>query len=172
MSMFCLSNLALSLVATLGNAIVIFALWKASSISVTLKKLFLSLAVSDLAVELFAHLMFGVIIAVMVHRASSGNYDFYDKYFNCVLFRHIPPHLRIILNHCNNPHRQSSGSFLHLRYKEIVTSKRIVIALVSLWLTRFAASSINISLPGQNNMIVVSFECVGQVWHLCPFTKL
>ena len=53
--------------------------------------------------------------------------------------------------------------FLHLRYQELVTSKRVAIALVSLWLTSavVAVSSSFISLRDQNNMVVVSFEFFG-----------
>ena len=56
MLIFCVLNLIFSLVATLGNLVVIRALCKASSIPTTLKKLFLSLSVSDFAVGLFAQL--------------------------------------------------------------------------------------------------------------------
>ena len=41
-------------VAGLGNRLVIRALWKASSISANVRKLFLSLAFSDLAVGMFS----------------------------------------------------------------------------------------------------------------------
>ena len=59
-------NLTFSIVATLGNLLVIRALRKSSSISTTLKSLFLSLAISDLAVALIPQLMLGVNLAVML----------------------------------------------------------------------------------------------------------
>ena len=68
----CVLNLFFSLVATLGNLLVIRALWKASSIPATIRKLFLSLAFSDLAVGSFAQLMRGVIVAVMLRIAENG----------------------------------------------------------------------------------------------------
>ena len=77
MLIFCVLNLVFSLVATLRNLVVIRALCKASSIPATLKKLFLSLAVSDFAVGLFAQLMFGILVAVMLKIASNGNFIFY-----------------------------------------------------------------------------------------------
>ena len=73
---FCVLNLIFSLVETLGNFVVILALCKVSSIPANLKKLFLSLAVSDFAVGLFAQLMFGIIIAVMLKMAENGNFNF------------------------------------------------------------------------------------------------
>lgn len=73
---FCVLNFMFSLVATIGNLLAICALWKASSIPDTLKKLFLSLALSDLAVGLFVQPMLDVNITVMLNEASNENYDF------------------------------------------------------------------------------------------------
>ena len=50
----CVLHFILSFVATFENILVIHALWKASSIPDNIKKFLLSLAVSDLAVGLFA----------------------------------------------------------------------------------------------------------------------
>ena len=46
----CALNFLFCIVAIFGNVLVITALWKASSVPESLKRLFLSLAVSDLAV--------------------------------------------------------------------------------------------------------------------------
>ena len=78
----CILNLFFSLVATLGNVVVIHALWKVTSIPHTMKKLFLSLAFSDLAVGLFTQLMYGVIIAMLLKMAANSNGD-YNFAFLC-----------------------------------------------------------------------------------------
>ena len=70
---FCVLNFVFSLVATLGNLLVIRALMKNSTIPATVKKLFLSLAFSDLAVGLLPQLMTAIISAVMLKMASSGD---------------------------------------------------------------------------------------------------
>ena len=57
--------------ATFGNILAIRALFKASSIPANVKKLFLSLAVSDLAVGLFAQLMYAVVLKM----AADGGHD-------------------------------------------------------------------------------------------------
>ena len=62
-----------SLVATLGNLFVIRALMKNATIPATVKKLFLSLAFSDLAVGLCSQLMTAIISAVTLKMASSGD---------------------------------------------------------------------------------------------------
>jgi len=51
----CVVNVLFSLVAIIGNLFVIRALWKASSITVTLKNMFLSLAFCDPTVGLFSN---------------------------------------------------------------------------------------------------------------------
>lgn len=165
MLIFCVLNLIFSLVATLGNLVVIRALCKASSIPATLKKLFLSLAVSDFAVGLFAQLMFGIIVAVMLKMAANGNFNFdflcprilTVSYFAIYLLT-CASFLTIVLIAVD----RVLAVFLHLRYQELVTSKRVAIALLSLWLTSVVAvSSSFILLPDQNNMVVVTFELFG-----------
>ena len=67
----CVLDFVFSVVATLENLLVIRALIKASKIPATVKKLFLSLAFSDLAVGLCSQLMTAIISASIL--ASSGN---------------------------------------------------------------------------------------------------
>ena len=70
---FCVLNFVFSFLATLGNLFVIRALMKNSTIPATVKKLFLSLAFSDLAVGLCSQLMTAIISAVMLKMASRGD---------------------------------------------------------------------------------------------------
>ena len=71
----CVSNFAFSLVTSLGNILVIRALFKASSIPANVKNLFLSLAFSDLGVGLVSQLMAGIIFAVILNTASKEDYN-------------------------------------------------------------------------------------------------
>ena len=50
---------------------------------------------------------------------------------------------------------------LHLRYRELVTSRRVVIALVSLWLTSGVASSIIISFTKLFSMVAAVVGWIG-----------
>ena len=146
---FCVLNFVFSLVATLGNLLVIRALMKASTIPATVKKLFLSLAFSDLAVGLLPQLMTAIISAVMLKMASSGD----DLAFFC-------PTVLILLLYFQ--YLLATASFLnvivitfdrllavslHLRYQELVTPIRVTIVLVSLWLTGCVFASLYIFLP-------------------------
>ena len=72
----CVLNLMFSVVAVLGNLLVIRALWKSSSLPTTVNKLLLSLAFSDLAVGVLPQPALSVIIAVMLKMESTGNDNF------------------------------------------------------------------------------------------------
>ena len=128
---FSVLNFVFSLVATLGNLLVIRALMKNSTIPATVKKLFLSLAFSDLAVGLCSQHMTAIISAVMLKMASSGD----DLAFFC-------PTVLIALLYFQ--YLLTSASFLnvtiiafdrllavslHLRYQEVVTPIRVTIVL-------------------------------------------
>ena len=160
----CVLNLHFSLVATVGNLFVIRALWKASSIPPTLRKLFLSLAFSDLAVGSLVQSMRGVIIAVMLRMATNGNYNFgflcptiitiwffFEFLLACASFLSVTA---IAVD-------RLLAVSLHLRYQELVTSKRVIIALVSLWITSGVGASIFILLPNHNKIAIVIVEFAG-----------
>ena len=70
-------HLVFSVVATPGILLVIRALLKSSSTTDNLKKFFLSLAFSDLAVGLYVQPTFGIIIAVILVTATRGSYNSY-----------------------------------------------------------------------------------------------
>ena len=72
---FCVSHFAFSLVTSLGNILVIRALFTALSTPANIEKLFLSLAFSDLAVGLVSQLMTGIIYAVILKIVSKGDYN-------------------------------------------------------------------------------------------------
>lgn len=164
MLIFCILNLTFSLVATYGNLLVIRALWKASSIPATLKKFFLSLAASDLAVGLVGQLTFGVVIAVMLKMAGDENYDFNFfcptiltvRYFSLVFlaFASFWTVTAIAVD-------RLLAIFLHLRYQELVTPRRVVIAVASLWLGSGVAASTFIVLPVKNTIVIICLGFVG-----------
>ena len=147
---FCVLNLVFSFVAVLGNFLVIHALWKASLLPPTIKTLFLSLAISDLAVGILSQPMFGVIIAVMLRRLSNGQHNFalfcptvltVCYYFMFGLI--FASFLNIIIITLD----RLLAVRLHLRYQDLVTLKRLITVLVALWITSAIGASIFIFLP-------------------------
>ncbi|XP_078364172.1 adenosine receptor A3-like [Oculina patagonica] len=166
LKVYCAANLVFSCAAIFGNVLVIRALWKASSIPPTLKKLFLSLAVSDLAVGLIGQLMFGVIGLVMLNIAASGNYNF--KFFCPIILTTY--YFVLFLLACASFLNVTAIAvdrllvlYLHLRYQELVTSWRVAFALASLWLTSGVIASIFIFLPSRNNIVAVVTEFLGVI---------
>ena len=156
----CVLHFILSPVATFGNILAIRALWKASSIPANIKKLFLSLAVSDFAVGLFAQLMYAVVLRMAVD--GGHNFDLLCPTILTVLgFSSFLLACASLLNVTAIAVDRLLAITLHLRYRELVTSKRVIIALVSVWLTSGVASSLFVSLNIDNAMIVVIVEFVG-----------
>lgn len=164
MLILCVLNLVFSIVAILGNLLIIRALGKTSSIPATLTTLFLSLAVSDLAMGLFAQPLFGVVIAAMFKMTVSGH-DNSDMFCPSLV---TICHFSLFFLACASllhvtliAFDRLLTIFLHLRYQELVTPNRVSIALVCLWLTSGAAASIYILLPSNNDRVSEVLELVG-----------
>ena len=162
---FCVLNFIFSIGATLGNLLVIRALMKASTIPATVKKLFLSLAFSDLAVGLLPQLMTAIISAVMLKMASSGD----DLAFFCptvlILLLYFQYLLAVasFLNVIVIAFDRLLAVSLHLRYQELVTPIRVTIVLVSLWLTSCVCAFLYIFLPKDIEMAAAVISVIGYV---------
>ena len=138
---------------------------KNSTIPATVKKLFLSLAFSDLAVGLCSQLMTAIISAVMLKMASSGD----DLAFFCptvlillLYFQYllaIAPFLNVIVIAFDRLLAVS----LHLRYQELVTPIRVTMVLVSLWLTSCVSAFLVIFLLKGIAMAAAAISAIGYV---------
>ena len=172
---FCVLNFVISLVAVLGNLLVIRALWKASSIPANVRKLFLNLAFSDLAVGMLLQPMSSVIIAVMLKTASTGDYNFHSMCPIIVnVFYFFIPLLGFssFLNVTAIAVDRLLALLIHLRYQELVTSTRVNIALVSLWLTSGVVASIYISLPKGNDIVPTIIVFVGLLLTTAAYIRI
>ncbi|XP_044180829.1 adenosine receptor A2b-like [Acropora millepora] len=118
-------------VATLGNALAIRALWKASSLPPNVRKLLLSLAFCDLAVGLFAHPTFA---AVSVISAALKLNVQCQPILTISLIVTFCVAWASFLNVTAIAVDRLLAISLHLRYAELVTSKRVTIILVAIWL--------------------------------------
>ena len=175
MQVFSGLHLAFSLVAILGNLLVIHALRKASSIPANLKKFFLSASFSDLAVGLFPQLTLGIIVAVMLKMATNKNYNFdffCPSILNIGYFAFFLLAWASLLNVTAIAVDRLLAVSLQLRYQELFTPKRVVIALVSVWLTSGVSASIFISLSSNNNIVATIIEFVGPVLITVAYTRI
>lgn len=160
---YCVLNLIFPLVTSLENILVIHALWNASSIPANIKKFFLSLAFSDLAVGLVAQLMSGVMVTALI----IAEYKNYSKAFLCPTILTFCYFVSFFL---------AGASFftviaigidrflaitLHLRYRDVVTSSRVFMTLVSVWLMSGVAACIYVSLIYTSELVIVIIEIVG-----------
>ena len=150
----CFFNAFLSFTAIVLNIITMQALRKTSSLPKTLKTLLLSLAVSDLGVGLLAQPLY-VAILVMEIKQNTNSTAYYAVY----KVRLIQACILVFASHFG-VFALAVDRFLaiqlHLRYQELVTHKRVVAVVISVWV--FSASmSILLNLFGFYIMKAVIF---------------
>ena len=128
----CIFNVLLFYTAIALNIITIQALRKTSSLPRTLKTLLLSLAASDLAVGLLAHPMFVAHLIIRIQQNTSDNaYDtvfaiFYETLAAPLATASLFSVVAITVDRFLAIH-------LHLRYQELVTHKRVIAVVISIW---------------------------------------
>ena len=129
---FVFFNAFLSFTTIVLNIITMQALRKTSSLPKTLKTLLLSLAVSDLGVGLLVEPLF---VAFLVMEKNSTAYS------TVKLARSIQAKILVFASHFG-VFALAVDRFLaiqlHLRYQELVTHKRVVAVVISVWV--FSAS--------------------------------
>ena len=124
----CIFNVSLFYAAIALNIITIQALRKTSSLPRTLKTLLLSLAASDLGVGLLAHPMFVAHLIILIQQNTSD--DAYGAVFaifsNTLAIASFFSVVAITVDRFLAVH-------LHLRYQELVTHKRVIAVVISIW---------------------------------------
>ena len=153
----CVLNFVFSPVATLGNALAIRALWKASSLPANLRKLLLNLAFSDLAIGLFAHTTYAAVFVI----SKTLNLNVLCPLILTLSF-FVPFCLAwaSFLNVTAIAVDRLLAVSLHLRYAELVTSKRVTITLVAIWLTSCVFSLVRL-MKFDSYVIVVILGWIG-----------
>ena len=124
----CIFNVFLLYTAIALNIITIQALRKTSSLPRTLKTLLLSLAASDLAVGLLAHPMFVAHLIIRIQQNTSD--DAYGAVF--AIFSYtlaIASFFSVVAITVD----RFLAVHLHLRYQELVTHKRVIAVVISIW---------------------------------------
>ena len=128
----CVLNAFLLYIAITLNVVTIHAIRKTSSLPKTLKTLLLSLAFSDLGVGLLVQPLF-IVLRVMELKSNSDNNPTYDATYIAFL---IPVNLfsyaSLLIVMALSTDRFLT-IYLYLSYKEIVTYKRVVAAVISVW---------------------------------------
>ena len=127
----CVVHGVLSFTASLGNIMLIFALQKASSIPRTSRILMQSLALTDLSVGLLGHPLYIVVIAGIRH-----NYGCEHIHVTLMVFFILSSSLVVVSFQIVTfiGVDRFLAITLHLRYNELVTPKRLIILVASMWI--------------------------------------
>ena len=128
----CIFNVYLFYTAIALNIITIQALRKTSSLPRTLKTLLLSLAASDLGVGLLAHPVFVARLIIQIQQNTS--YNAYGTVFT--IFSALPKSILAcasFLSVVAITVDRFLAIHLHLRYQELVTQKRVIAVVISIW---------------------------------------
>ena len=127
----CVFNAFLCLTTIVLNIITIQALRKTSSLPKTLKTLLLSLAVSDLGVGLLVQPLYVAILVMEIDQNTNGTayYSVYKAYLILKKVSVLASHLGVFALTSN----RFLAIQLHLRYQKLVTHKRVVAVVISVW---------------------------------------
>ena len=152
----CVFNAYLSYTATMLNIVAIYAIRKTSSLSKNLKTLLFSLAVSDLGVGLLAQPMF--VAHLMDSKQNNETNESYNAiYIACLISTNffLYASLFSVTALCAD---RFLAIYLHLRYQELVTNKRVAAVVVSIWVTSALISLIRFFIP--KNIMYVGFVII------------
>ena len=171
---FCVSHFTFSLVATLGNLLVIRALIKASTIPANDRKMFISLAFSDLAVGLLPQLMDAIIYAVVWKMASRGdNLAFLCPTVLSVLSYFVYSLIAAsFLNVTVIAGDRLLAVSLHLRYQELVTARRLTTVLVSVWIISCVFPILYILFPKEIEMVTAIISLIGYALTTVAYVRI
>ncbi|XP_022782031.1 adenosine receptor A2b-like [Stylophora pistillata] len=119
------------------NVVIIFALRKASSIPKTLKTLLISLAVSDVGVGLFVHPVYTLLLVSFLrgYNISCLPYTMFLVFARLFVLASFVGVVAVSVDRFLAVH-------LHLRYQELVTHKRVVVLVISVWVSSAFVSAL------------------------------
>ena len=142
----CVFNIFLNYTAFMLNIVTIYAIHKTATMPKTLKTLLLSLACSDVAVGLFSqplHIFF-LINSLRLHNLGCNTTQVRTILSGLFLTASFLSVVAVSVDRFLAVH-------LHLRYQELVTHRRVVVAMISIWVTSAFVSLI--TLWGPNNAL-------------------
>ena len=159
----CVLNVFLSYTAIMLNIVTIHAIRKTPSLSKPLKTVLVTLAVSDLGVGLMAQPLFVALHAMHLKQADNSRLAHHAfAVFLTNLFSFASLFLVVVL---------ITDRFLairlYLRYKELVTHKRVVAVVISIWVFSAILSLIRLWIP--KNIIYIVF---GILYLVCALTVI
>ena len=149
----CVFNAFLSYSAIMLNIVTIHAIRKTSSLPKPLKTLLLSLAVSDLGVGLMGQPFYIALLVKWVQNNTESNSTDTMRiaFVNVIVFFFLASFFGVVAMSVD----RFLAIRLHLRYQELVTHKRVVVAVISIWVFSVFLSIINISKNITNSLSMI-----------------
>ena len=149
----CVLNAFLSYTAVMLNCLTIYALTKLSSLPRPLKTLLLSLAVSDLGVGLMVQPSYIASLVMEMEHKTENNPAYnitYKLYVFTVNLFGFASFFGVTLLSMD----RFLAVYLHLRYQELVTHKRVVVVMVSKWVFSAVLSFMRLCIPKRVSFII------------------
>ena len=131
----CVFNNFLTYTAILLNIVTMYAMQKTTSLPKTLKTLLFSIAISDVGIGLLAQPIYSSLLVkwLQLNHPSCNNYGVLSISANLFLASSFLSVVAVSVDRFLAIH-------LHLRYQELVTHKRIVIVVISIWVLSASVS--------------------------------
>ena len=152
----CVFNAFLAYSAIMLNSVTIYAMRKTSSLPKNVNTLLLSLAVSDLGVGLIVQPFYLTVLAIQLEQNSVSNPTLKILYAAFVVAAH--------LLYCASFFGVTAlsvdrflAAYLHPRYNELVTHKRVVFAVILIWLLSAILSLIRLFVSEETTYVIFGF---------------
>ena len=140
----CVFNSFLSYSAIMLNIVTIHAIRKTSSLPKTLKTLLLSLAVSDVGVGLLVQPFYTSILIKWLQQSNPGC-NTYKVFHSITYLFSLASFFGVVALSVD---RFLAIHLIHLRYQELVTHRRVVSVVISIWvISAFLPLSATFSVP-------------------------
>ena len=147
----CVFNIFLSHTAIVLNIVAIHAIRKTSSLPKPLKTLLVSLAVSDVGVGLLAHPIYCSLLVEWLQQSNPGCV-FYEVFLVIMNFISAASFFGVIAISVD----RFLAIHLHLRYQELVTHKRVVAVVISVWVLSALLSPLILCLDSDTHHLFLT----------------
>ena len=164
----CVLNNFLSYTAIMLNIVTIYAIRRTSSLPKTLKTLLLSLAFSDVGVGLFVQPLytFSLVKWLKLDRPSCNTYHVWNISSNLFSAASFLGVVAVSVDRVLAVH-------LHLRYQELVTHKRVVTVVISIWVfSAFISLLVLWSSSATQNLVLLVIAAAGFIVSFVVCTKI
>jgi len=141
LELFLALNVFLSITASLGNTLILVALHKVTSIYPPTKLFFRCLAVTDFCVGLVAQPLFATFILLIITEVKGTGFSFVHESYNVLTW--ILTGVSLLTSAAISVDRLLA-LLLGMRYRLVVTLRRVRAAIVCFWLVNASAGTIRI----------------------------